>query len=449
VSTLIYRLPPVLRGRAAGDLLFTLGGRIVQLLFALAGNVISARTLGPADFGRFGLIIGTVTIAGTLADAGLTFAAVRFIARDRDEHADAALTVARTYLVLRIGCGLLVSLPGILLAEPIALHVLGQPSLTPYLQLAFLILVGLSVSSYPGTVLTGLARFDKIGVAGILNSIITVGGIAVLFLTGALSLGNLVLWNVALPILSTLPTWFFLPVQWLPWRRPSEGNTGQLPIRQAARQLWAFGKWTAASNLGATVAAQIDLILLGRIVGPSAVGIYAVAVTLASRLDILNQSLFTIMMPRASRLRSRGEVRGYLRRLSRAIAVLAAGLVVVALLAQPAIVWLYGDRYAAASALFLLLLFVLVSDLFTTSLSLVAFPLNRPHVLAFIEWIRVVVLALLGWPLITAFGAAGAALSRIASRVVSAVYITAWLRGAARQSSPGENAATLGANDVV
>jgi O-antigen/teichoic acid export membrane protein len=417
----------------------TVGGRAAQLLFALAGNVLSARTLGPADFGRFGLIMGTVTITGTLADAGLTFAAIRFIARDRDSDTAGALATARTYLLLRIASGLLVSLLGVLLSAPIASAVLGQASLTPYLQLGFLILIGLSLSSYPGAVLTGLARFDLIGIAGVLNAMITAGGIVVLFASGLLNLGTLVLWNVALPIASTLPIWFLLPRDWLPWKLARATGSGANTQAAIARRLLRFGRWTAASNLGATLAAQVDLILLGRLTTTATVGIYSVAVTLASRLDILNQSLFTIMMPRVSRLKSTGEMRDYLRRLSRALVILAAALVAVALLAQPLILLLYGERYAEASPIFLVLLVVLVSDLFTTSLSLVAFPLDKPYILAAIEWIRVIVIAALGWPLIIAFGALGAALSRVASRAVSAIYIVASLRQALARSGMGDS----------
>lgn len=426
----ISAIRSLVRGRAATDLLLTLGGRAIQLVFALVGNVLSARTLGPADFGRFGLIIGAVTITGTLADAGLTFAAIRFIAREHDSNSGAAQATAQAYFLLRVFSGTIVSLLGILLSLPIAEWALGQVSLTPYLQTGFLILIFLSLSSYPGTVLTGLARFDLIGVAGVLNAVITVGGIVLLFAAGSLNLGALVLWNVVVPLVSTLPAWFFLPRMWLPWNLPAAGAmSGKVEV---ARRLLRFGKWTAASNLGAVLASQVDIILLGRLTTPATVGVYSVAVTLASRLDIVNQSLFTIMMPRASRLTSTGQIRGFLSRLSKASALLTVSLALVAILAQPFILLLYGERYIAASSIFLVLLLVLLSDLFTTSLSLIAFPLNRPYILAVIEWLRVVTITVVCGPLIAGFGAMGAAFSRVLSRLVSATYMGAWLRRAVR-----------------
>ncbi|MEO8284888.1 MAG: oligosaccharide flippase family protein [Chloroflexota bacterium] len=417
MTSRLAAISTLLRSRAATDLAVTLGGRSVQIVAGLLGNVLSARTLGPSDFGRFGLVMGAVTIAGTVADAGLTFAAIRFIARHVEEETTRARATARTYFALRLLSGLIVTGAGVCLALPLSMFVIGSADLTPYLQVGFIILLGLSISSYPGTVLTGLARFDLIGLAGLLNALITVGGIVLLFISGNLNLGSLVLWNVALPVASTIPAWLFLPREWLPWRIVVGES------RSLARDLWRFGRWAGISTIGAVMAGQIDLILLGRIVGPGAVGTYSVAVTLAARLDILNQSLYTIMMPRASRLRTPDAIRGYMRRIFRGSGLLALGLLLVAVVSQPIITLLYGAGYSEAAPLFLVLLLVVASDLITTSLSLVTFSLNKPSILAVIEWLRVLLLAVVGVPLISAYGALGAALSRVTSRIGSGLFM--------------------------
>src|SRR5690242_18321346 len=99
----------LVRRQVVRDLLITLGGRWAQMLIALAGNVLSARVLGPDDFGRFGLVMATVTICGTLADAGLTYTAIKFIAQYSVTNPARALAVARTYLLLRLAGGTIVA----------------------------------------------------------------------------------------------------------------------------------------------------------------------------------------------------------------------------------------------------------------------------------------------------------------------------------------------------
>lgn len=433
------RLPEIYalaRRRVVADLSITVGGRGLQMLLALAGSIMSARALGPLDFGRFGLVISTVTIFGTLADAGLTYTAIKLIAQHRDRDNDQTLEVGRTYLAMRLVTGAAVMLAGVLLSAPIAGYVLGHADLAPYLQLAFATLFSLSISSYPSTVLIGLSQFGRLGLAGVLNAAITVSGILVLFLAGQLNLATLVAWNVVLPLASTLPSWFMLPAEWLPWR--FRRGTISLARGSIAREMVGFGKWMGLALVGSIIASQGDLILLGRLAEPAAVGVYSVALTLALRLDALNQSLIFVMLPRASRLEGSGQIRHYTRRVFLGTSGMALALGVLALLAQPLIILLYGESYTASAGLFLALAGVVLFDLITGSLFLVALPLNRSRVLAVAEWLRVGILGGAGWPLIAGFGGYGAAAARFLSRLAGAAYTFFALRRAVDSAQDAE-----------
>jgi len=416
------------------DLAVTFGSRMSQMLIALVGSVLSARALGPVEFGRFGVVMATVMIFGTLADAGLTYTAVKMIAEQTKRNDATRFSTARTYFVLRLASGAVVVTLGLLLSEPIAIYILGYPDLTPYLQLSFLTIAALSVSSYPSTVLVGLTRFGSLGVAGVLNALITLAGIAALFITGRLSLGTLIAWNVALPLVSTLPAWLMLPKGWLPWRSEARSLFPQFDGKVAGEMI-RFSKWIAISTLGTIVALQGDLILLGRLSSPEVVGVYSVALALALRLDTLNQSLIMVLLPRASRLKGRIEIRSYNRQVLKGSLLLAVTLGLVAFVAQPFIRLLYGDEYTASAGLFLALMLVVLFDLITSSLFLVAFPLNKSRVLAAADWLRVGVLGVVGWALIPALGGIGAVCARGAARVVGTVYTLVALRRATMSAS--------------
>jgi O-antigen/teichoic acid export membrane protein len=430
-TTFRVRLINLARRRVAGDLLVTFGGRWVQILLGLVGNVVSARALGPSELGRFGLVISAIMVFGTLADAGLTYSAIRLIARYAGADQQKAHAVARSYFFLRFLTGVSVAILGVPLSWPLA-WALGYPDLVPYLQLSFLTLVSLSLSSYPGTVLVGLAKFRQFGVAGVLNAVITVTGILLLFFMGVLSLGTLIAWNVILPLVSGLPAWFLMPREWLPWRlwhrpEPSSGT-------DVRRELVGFGKWIGLSLVGSMLVTQGDVLLLGRLTTPAIVGVYSVALGLASRLDTLNQSLFTVMMPRASRLEGARSIRGYWRQVAFGSLGLACALGLAALVAQPAIVLLYGERYKASAGLFFALLVVVLFDLATSSLFLLVFPLNKPHLLAAADWLRVVVLAVSGWLLIPVYGAFGAVIARFLARITGTALALLGLRQAIRRT---------------
>lgn len=414
------------RSRAVADLAVTTGGRGVQLLLGLAGNIASARALGPADFGRFGIIMATVMICGTLADAGLSQAAIKYISRARESGEQ--YSAARVYLLLRPLIGVVVTVLGLLLAAPVSASVLGHPELTPYLQIAFLTLLSLSISSYPGTVLLGLGIFGRLGLAGVLNAAITVGGILLLLLAGQLDLGTLVAWNVVVPLASSIPTWILLPRKWLPWRLPSGGLHSLRLLLQRGGFAWrmlGFGKWMGLATLGSIVAIQADVLLLGRLSTPETVGVYSVALALAMRLDALNQSLILVMLPRANRLQGQADISGYSRRVLAGSLALALLLGAAVFAAQPLIELLYGESYRASAGLFVVLLSVVLFDLVTSSLFLVALPLEKPQVLAAAEWLRVGTVGIAGWLLIPFYAGLGAAMSRLLSRIVGAAY-TFW-----------------------
>jgi O-antigen/teichoic acid export membrane protein len=278
-----------------------------------------------------------------------------------------------------------------------------------------------------------LGLFGRLGLAGVLNAAITVGGILGLWLAGQLDLGTLVAWNVLVPLASSIPAWLLLPRQWLPWRLTAGGRPSLRTLLRRGGLGWkrvGFGKWLGLATLGSIVVAQADVLLVGRLSTPETVGVYSVALGLAMRLDALNQSLITVMLPRANRLQGQTAIRGFTRRALGGSLSLALVLGASVFLAQPLIELLYGESYRASAGLFVVLLAVVLFDLATSSLFLVALPLERPQILAVAEWLRVASIVAAGWLLIPRYAAWGAALSRLLSRIVGAAYNLVALRRA-------------------
>jgi O-antigen/teichoic acid export membrane protein len=144
----------------------------------------------------------------------------------------------------------------------------------------------------------------------------------------------------------------------------------------------------------------------------------------------VNQSLFTVLMPRASRVEGAAGLRKYWRQVGFFSLVLAAGLGVAAVVIQPAIVFLYGERYIASAGLFFALMVVVLFDLATSSLFLLVFPLNKPKLLAAADWLRVAVMAIFGSALIPLYGAIGAVIARLLARVTGTALALRGLRQA-------------------
>jgi O-antigen/teichoic acid export membrane protein len=105
-----------------------------------------------------------------------------------------------------------------------------------------------------------------------------------------------------------------------------------------------------------------------------------------------------------------------------------------ALLAGPFIILVYGPAYSAAVPVLLVLLGVVLFDLVTSPLFLLAYPLNAPWVLATSDLVRVATLALAGVLLIPGLAGTGAATAKLLAKAMGAACALALLWRAAAKA---------------
>ncbi|MBV9598132.1 MAG: oligosaccharide flippase family protein, partial [Chloroflexi bacterium] len=91
-------LDPVTRGWAV----VTSAG-VVRLGLGFVASLLIARALGPANFGVYAVLAATVGIVATLAEGGLTEAAVLRISSAWPVATDTAETRARSFFWFRLG----------------------------------------------------------------------------------------------------------------------------------------------------------------------------------------------------------------------------------------------------------------------------------------------------------------------------------------------------------
>jgi O-antigen/teichoic acid export membrane protein len=147
------------------------------------------------------------------------------------------------------------------------------------------------------------------------------------------------------------------------------------------------------------------------------------ALNLAFKADILNQTLHTVLLPAASSLSARWQFYTYLRRnLARSAALIM--ILVVAWGAAPLFIRLvYGGDFTASSEVFRWLLLVSALDLVWTPIALLAFPLNMPRAILTSNVIRVGVLLFLGSQLIPQWGLLGAVAAKLAAKTAGALFM--------------------------
>lgn len=119
---------------------------------------------------------------------------------------------------------------------------------------------------------------------------------------------------------------------------------------EARRALLAFGRWVFVSTLLTFFAGQLDRLLFGKVVPLDVLGIYGIALALATIPTLLVQRLArSILFPTFSRLERESRLAGEFDRLR--LPLLAGGAALASMLlaaGRPAVALLYDSRYAEA-----------------------------------------------------------------------------------------------------
>jgi O-antigen/teichoic acid export membrane protein len=192
-------------------------------------------------------------------------------------------------------------------------------------------------------------------------------------------------------------------------------------LRAEGAALFRVGRWLWLAHSAALLAAQLDLLLVNHWRAAAETGTYALALNLAAKADIVNGGLYTVLLPAAAALVGPGAVRRYLRRGLLRSGAIALALAPTALLIGPFVDLFYGTAYHPAARLYQLLLAVVVFDLFTTPVVLLAYHHGRPQLLAGADLLRVGVLVLVGALLIPAAGPLGGVTGAVVARLVAKV----------------------------
>lgn len=400
-------------------------GNLLRLAVGFVASVLIARALGPATFATFAVLGAIATIAGAVVDPGLTGAAVQRIARAWPAEPDAASDRAAAFLWWRAVTALV--LAALVWAVLVAVGALtGRLPASDLLSLALLGTVATALSGAISAILQAVGRFGQLALVGLTNAALTAILALLLAALGRLTLVTaLLILGIATSLVACIVGRALLPRGW------RLAPPARATLRAEGIALFRVGRWLWLAHSAALFAAQLDLLLVNHWRDAAETGTYALALNLAAKADIVNSGLYTVLLPAASALAGPGAVRGYLRRGLLRSGAIALALLPTALLIGPAIDLFYGAAYHPAARLYQLLLAVVIFDLFTTPITLLAYHHRRPQLLAGADLLRVAVLLIVGALLIPATGplggVTGAIIARLAAKLAGITLIASRL----------------------
>jgi stage V sporulation protein B len=134
---------------------------ISEIVFNVSGFVIHAvvgRILGPADYGRYGLVVTLTTMVIILIGNGIPTAMAKYLSEVFETKINLIRVIKRQAIILQsliIGTITLI----FFLASPLIARILGDPTLTPLFRISTLIIPAFAAASFYFSYFTGLHKF--------------------------------------------------------------------------------------------------------------------------------------------------------------------------------------------------------------------------------------------------------------------------------------------------
>jgi len=408
ITKKILNIPPVQR-----QSLISFSTLIAITGIGYFSTMYFAHVLGPAILGSYFLFLAYYGIFDLIGDGGFGGAAVKRISEGKDQ--EEFFTV---FVFLRIIL-IVLSVSVVLLIAPFLVD-LNASGLVSWLILALVVGTVFSISY------NGLYASAKAGVAqtsNFLNTVIriTVQVVATYLGYSAIGLAGGFIVGMGAGILINL--------------RYLHLGLARFNLDHV-KSLFSFSFWIFLASSGAMVFAYADTIFIGYFMSNADVGIYRVALQLASAATFITVSLRFVLYPRMSHWHSTGELASLEGALSRAFTyslVLAVPAVIGGyILGDNLLYYLYGSTFESGTPALLILFLVQVVNIFMYLQTMALNATDNPKKSFIVTAVSASLNIGLNIAFIPLFGIVGAAMATLISMLLNAVLAYHYLSSVIR-----------------
>lgn len=298
------------------------GGRILILV----STAILARLLTPEDFGIVALAITFMALLDGLTDLGLGPALV--IQREEDLYQR-----AETTFVGSIAIGASLSL-AVLALSPFVASFFDAPELQPIVAALGANFFLRSLSTVPYAIAQKTLNFRARTIAEFVDVVLR-GSIGIVLALEGFGAWSLVIGYLVGTIALDVTIWWL--IDWRPKLQPKFADL---------REMLNFGGKISAVNMVATIIANVDYVLIGRVLGASSLGLYTLGFRLPE-LIVLNLSVVAgqVLFPAYTAV-DRASLNQTLLIAQRYSVMLVLPItVILIILAEPIVLGLFGEQW--------------------------------------------------------------------------------------------------------
>jgi len=391
------------RAVISGAWVFSL--RVIQQLFSLARLMILARILAPQDFGLMGIALLSMATLETFSQTGFQQALIQ-----KKHDIKPYLDTAWTFLILR---GIILFAVLYLIA-PYAATFFDAPEAKPIIQV-----IGLSVIFQAFTNI-GVIHFQKelefnkqfiYQLSGTLTDFVVA-------IAAVLILGNV--WALVFGLLAGKAAMLLVSYLIHPYRPHLSFDIGKV------KELSGFGKWVFGSSVLIFLLTQGDDILVGKLLGITALGFYQMAYLISNLpateiTHVISQVTFPVYSKIQDDIPKLREVYLIVLQLTAFVSFLLAALIFL-LAPDFTILFLGGKWMPMVPALQVLCIFG-VTRVINATTGPIFQAIHKPEISTFGSSFQLILFAIIVYPFTIKWGIIGISMSVIIPNILFMLYI--------------------------
>jgi len=257
-----------------------------RALLRVAAIAVLARILVPADYGLMAMVTVVLGVAGTFSDFGVNSAFVQ--RRDVTQEQRSSLF----WLNVSMSLGIALLVVGL---SPLIAHFFGDARLTPLMMLSATTFVFGALGQQVKASAEKELRFKAVVILDIIAA--SIGFVtAVLAAIAGWGVYALVASGIVASASATMFYWMFVANGWRPmWRLRTED----------VRPFLGFGTATVANNVVNYISRTVDIVLGGRLLGVTELGLYSVPRNLVLEMSgVVNLIVTRVAFPLISQVQS-------------------------------------------------------------------------------------------------------------------------------------------------
>ncbi len=365
-----------------------------------------ARTLGVEEYGIYSLIISLIVLLTDVADFGFNSSVIRFgsesIAEGNRQKLKAVVAIVTRW---KLVAGAAVLLVAVVFLNTIVGYVFRHVDdrIAAYFRLSLVavalgILAGIFVPLYQAH-----KHFRSYALIfsgrGLTKLVLILGAVLVLVQSSI----SLLIWIEIMSIF----VYLILLYSCATFKELSLG----MQDRKVEREMFSFNKWISLYQVIALLGARLDLAFVGGLSDANALGLYGAASKVSGLMTVAASSYMTVLLPDMSASPSSESLRRKRRNAFAVVGMMAAGVGVVMLLADPLIRILFGAAFVEASSVLRLLCVGLLLTVAAYPINASLFAMNKSAVFPLMSAVSVPAFIAGNLLLVPRFGADGAAMA--------------------------------------